>query len=173
MKGRVINLRLGVIGQLLVHRRLPRDYDGPPHPLFQERNEVRYKVRSAQRIQTAQDHDKNQAMIMSAHTGDSETFHKLIRQQRGRTTQEVPDMIVNDVTYKDDLLPAWTIHFSSLAQPQQDPYFDNISLNRIETELEQIKILCQKTAEIDIPLTVIEVQDAIRNQRRQKMTMIC
>lgn len=141
---------------------------GSPHPLFKERNEIRYSFRSAQRIQKAVERENRQNNIMSASADDSALFHKLIRQQRGRSTQEVNELLLNNVTHTEDLLTAWTDHFSSLAQPQKDPNFDDEFLAEAEKEVQYLTYLCEKIASEQIPITVLEVQEAIKKLKKKK-----
>lgn len=139
-----------------------------PHPLFIQRKEIRYNFRSAQRIKRATDRESKQNSIMEASADDSSMFHRLIREQRGRSSQEINELILDGVTYRDDLLPAWSSHFSSLAQPQKDPHFDDDFLKQAEREVEYLTYICKEIATEQIPITIFEIQEAIRRLKKKK-----
>ena len=78
---------------------------GPPDALFTERKHIRHQVRSAQRIQVAINREKNQHKIMMAHADDQDTFHKVIRRQRNQPSQQVNELVYNNVHHTENLLP--------------------------------------------------------------------
>ena len=90
----------------------------PPDELHAMRKQCRSELRKAQRIQTAIIREETQEAIMKSTFSDTKTFHKLIRQQRKTPQTTTTELEVNGTTYTGDLLPAWTEHFNTLAQPE-------------------------------------------------------
>ena len=136
--------------------------------LFEERREVRKKLRSAQRIQSALIRDRKHDNLMCAHSSDKQTFYRLIREQRKTTSIEITELEVNGITYKGDLLPAWTNHFKSLAEPLQDPNFDDEYDRLVKEDLCNIETICRNIIADHIPITVLEIQEAISHLKTKK-----
>ena len=137
-------------------------------PLNDEKRRCRSDLRRAQRIQNAVNRENKQNLLMKSTAADTQTFHKLIRQQR-KTPQTVPtELNVNGVTHTGDLLPAWTDHFNALAQPLQDPAFNEEYNTMVQEELQAIHHICNVIHTQDIPITVVEIQLAIAQLKKKK-----
>ena len=94
---------------------------------------------------------------MEAKEHDQQTFYKLIRNQRKTADQAPSELYVNGTVYKEDLLEAWSEHFSTLAIPSKNPNFDQDYLNQVIEDVKHIHHICSKLPENPIPITVFEV----------------
>ena len=141
---------------------------GPPHDLYLRRKEVRHNVRMEQRVQNAINRESRQNHIMSASSNDTTTFYRLVKQQRAQASQQVNELILDDETHSGDLLPVWTTHFTTLAQPQTDPFFDDKFLKHVEEENTYLAYLCDQVRYHQIPITIFEVQLAIKKLKVNK-----
>ena len=141
---------------------------GPPNQTYSQRKEIRYSVRRAQRLEQAKKRELDQDKIMMANESDQTLFHQLIRKQRKQHTQQVNELVYDEVRHTGDLLPVWTNHFSSLAQPQDDDHFDQDFQLRCSQEVQHMVYLCTQFAINQIPITVHEVSQATAKLKKRK-----
>ena len=112
--------------------------------------------------------EKNQQDLMQAHERDMATFHKLIRRQRSKPNQQINELVYNDIRHTGDLLPIWGAHFSSLAQPNPSPHFDNEHQVKCKKEIESMTYLFTQVLIENIPITVHEIMETTKKLNKKK-----
>ena len=139
----------------------------PPTPDTLKKK-TRRLLRKAQNIEVALKREQDHQSIMMAHKHDYRTFFRLIQKQR-QTRKEVPiELEVNGRTYSDTLLEPWTEHFSSLASPSHDQYFNEDFTTQVDADVKAIQLMCDRINWQHIPITANEVGQAIRQLKNKK-----
>ena len=109
---------------------------------------------------------------MELHTAsgnDKQLFHRLIKRQRNQNSTATTVLKIGNETYEDDLLPAWTKHFSNLAQPTQYGHHVQDLKIQCKAKIEDIKITSEPNIEdLPLPITAAEVVIAINSLNRKK-----
>ena len=132
-----------------------------PHPLFTERSRVRKCLRNAQTIEVARQRENEVNEIMTAKSSDQKLFYKLIRKQRKTTSNTPPSLEVNGKVYRENLLNAWTDHFSTLAAPSDNEYFNEEFKQQVEEDVAVIENICKNIHSTNIPISRFEVKHAV------------
>ena len=139
-----------------------------PDPLATQRNKVRKLLKKAQSVETAIRRDAEYEDIMNAHQHDDRMFFRLIKKQRQTNQEPITQLEVNGTVYTDDLLEAWTTHFSTLAVPGNSPHFDDEFKRQVEADVKAIHATCSKIKSQHIPITMYEISKAIDQLKKKK-----
>ena len=142
----------------------------PPYPSesYLRRKVTAKKLRREQRIQNAILREDNQERLMRACFDDTQLFYKLIRQQRKTPQTNTSEIEVDGILYKENILEGWTEHFSSLAQPLEDPFFNEEYNILVQEDCQIISLICSKIQSLHIPITTGEIDEAIQKLKNNK-----
>ena len=138
-----------------------------PDPNFIRRVRVRKALKNAQTVETARHRENEVDEIMRARENDQELFYKLIRRQRKLPNVTPSELNVNGVIHKENLIDAWTEHFSKLAIPSDNPHFDDSYLTQVTEDIEKIHTICDNLAP-HLPITKFEVNKAVSQLKNKK-----
>ena len=141
---------------------------GPPHNLFISRKITKKAYRSAQRIQTAIDRNKNLDTLQTASEENSNLFYSIIKKQRAGTSSNTKELFYQGKLYSDDLLPVWQHHFATLATPSPQPNYNDFSFNLACENVTNINKIMDVNPTPPIPLTKYEITSAIRSLKKNK-----
>ena len=139
-----------------------------PDPLAVQRYQLRKLLRKAQSVEAAIRRDAEYEDIMNAHQHDDRMFYRLIKKQRQTTQEPISELEVNGTVFKDDLLEAWTSHFSTLAVPGKSPHFDEEFNRQVEADVKAIHTICDRIDSQHIPITMFEISKAIERMKKRK-----
>ena len=133
-------------------------------------------LRKAQRQAYASRRDNLANKIMTARTGDTKLFHKLVNQQRGKKPGNTKILKVEDkiAETKEDMLDIWKCHFEALSTHAREECFEYEKLELAKEQNAIIEETIIKTgAKID-PITVTEIENSIKTlkQKRQLTWMV-
>ena len=117
-----------------MERRICQD---PPHELHKETKTAHYKFRSAQRLQECINREKSQQELMQAPEGGIDTFHTIIKRHRSQPTQQVNELIYNDVRHAETPFGKTIPH----AQPSPNAHFEDEHLMQCKEEIEHIRLI--------------------------------
>ena len=137
--------------------------------LHQARKELKKKFRQAQRRENASQRNKLHQDIMDASSGDSQLFFRIIRKQRSSMSRVTKELVLDDVTYTEDLADIWAMHFSKLATPTDSSKFDSEYAKQVEEDIIKIEDTARKNLRpLSIPITDLEVNEAIGKLKLNK-----
>ena len=136
--------------------------------MFNRRKFIKKLLRKAQRIQIAKQRDTLITEIMEANTQDQNLFFKLVKRQRKQPNSHTQVLEYEGKKYFDDLLPVWTRHFGSLAQPSNNPYFDEAYSKQVSQDVDIIKSATSNPTPSSVPITNIEVKHIISQLKKKK-----
>ena len=133
-----------------------------PHPLAKERIAFKQQLRKVQRRENAIRREALFRDITSASSNDKKLFFSLIRKQRASISSSTKELILDDITYTEDLPKIWAMHFSRLATPPNDPHFDESYSKQVQVDVLNIESICKNDLQpLCIPITCAEVNEAI------------
>ena len=101
--------------------------------------------------------------IMQASASDVKLFHRLIKAQRTTSTASTGQLVINGllVMDQDELMDAWTRHFSKLATPGPNPAYDSAYQRLVSEDLMVIETLCSNPHSTPEPITDCEIIKAV------------
>jgi len=99
--------------------------------------------------------------IINAQTHNKKVFYQMIRKQRNNRNVVIDDLYVGNNNYDgDNILKGWHEHFQNLAQPADDPSYNNQYKQQCQTDYNNIKDIYK-----NIPpkiITMEELENAIK-----------
>ena len=139
-----------------------------PHPAAVARKHANNQLRAAQRQQKAINRAKDLDSLHQASSSNTRLMFSIVRKQRGQTTTSTNELIIDNEVYTDDLLPAWIRHFSNLALPSDNPNFTHYRIESATKNINHIRQLMPTDYKLKIPITSIEVRNAIKKMKFHK-----
>ena len=99
-------------------------------------------------------------------------FQRLINKQSGKLSLCINELHVGEDVFRNeqDILSVWHQHFSQLATPTQEAYFDKDYNKLTEIDIREIRTLCQKVNDPESPtcMSEKEVPSAIKSLNKGK-----
>jgi endonuclease/exonuclease/phosphatase family metal-dependent hydrolase len=122
------------------------------NPLVIGRKAAKKNIKRQIAIATWSITDKLHKDISSAHKHDSKLFHKLINRQRKGIGSLTSELIVNGecLADPDSISEGFRSHFASLAEPSENPKFDEQHRQLVHMDNLMIKDICKRQ---DKPIT--------------------
>ena len=115
------------------------------------------EIRKEESKRKHEDRDK----IINAQTHNKKVFYQMIRKQRNNRNVVIDDLYVGNNNYDgDNILKGWHEHFQTLAQPADDPSYNNQYKQQCQTDYNNIKNIYK-----NIPpkiITMEELENAIK-----------
>ncbi|MCG8032572.1 MAG: reverse transcriptase family protein, partial [Candidatus Thiodiazotropha taylori] len=127
-------------------------------------------LRQICRIEYSNEFNEQRQAILDTKSRDMALFHKLINRQRGKLSNCINELHVNDRVYKTDadILNGWRQHFEQLASPCFDDRFDKDYEKLVALELNEIIDLCDRDPLEYEWITQKEVSSAIKSLNKGK-----
>ena len=138
-----------------------------------ERKKAKRTLRSEIRKEQARKHINQKESILQTKVQDTKLFHKLIKEQRGGSSDTTNEIVVNQKIYNGgEVIQGWKEHFEQLAcSADKDPSFDVKYIQQVEDDFYVIMDICQNTSDCSktkLHTTEDEVTSAIKNLNMNK-----
>ncbi|CAG2187006.1 unnamed protein product [Mytilus edulis] len=124
---------------------------------------AKYELRKTCRIEIAIKVLNDRQEILDARTKHDQVFYKLLgKKKKGKLKNCISELNVQDNIYKSDneIIVGWKQHFNKLAQPANDPEYDDEYYKQLALDLDNIIDICNNQTNT-ISVTEKDVQDAI------------
>lgn len=127
-------------------------------------------LRSMQRQLVAEQRRGKLSEIMTASARDTRLFYRLIKQQRGHTSNPECMQFEGRMVMGDELLSTWTQYFSKLATPTDKPEYDREYKATVESCVKELGKIYSNDREYDIlpEVTTDMVQNCINELKTGK-----
>ena len=111
----------------------------PQHPLvlckIETRKIYRLEIKKEESKRKHEERDK----IINAQTHNKKVFYQMIRKQRNNRNVIIDDLFVGNNNHDgDNILKGWHEHFQNLAQPADDPSYNNQYKQQCQTDYNNI-----------------------------------
>ena len=140
------------------------------HSDVERRKRTKKHLRSLIRREDASHQTRMRANIMAARREDSKLFHKLVRNQRGKSRAVIPQLEVHGEVHRGDnaIRNAWKTHFEALATPTNSDKLDSVYQNIVDYDVDVIKDLFENGRESISDTTIDEVTEAVKSLNKGK-----
>ena len=108
--------------------------------------------------------------ILDSRDRNSKVFHRLISNQKGKSTNIMTELTVSQKTFKteQEILEGWKIHFSKLAEKSDPEGFDREYIGLVDKDLGDIIDICKWQQKERVILSISEIEKAIRSLNKGK-----
>lgn len=126
-------------------------------------------LRKSQRIARAVERKKQIEDIMQSRN-TSETFHRLIKKQRSRASNQTNCLIIEGtpLTNVEEIKDGWASHFKLLATSQDNRNYDQKHLEQAQTDIQWLEALATENEEAITPTDPEEVRKAVFKLNNRK-----
>ncbi|VDI75564.1 Hypothetical predicted protein [Mytilus galloprovincialis] len=141
----------------------------PNNKIYCDMKFAKYELRKTCRIEIAMKVLNDRQEILDARTKHDQVFYKLLGKKKGKLKNCISELNVQDNIYKSDneIIVGWKQHFNKLAQPANDPEYDDEYYKQLALDLDNIIDICNNQTNT-ISVTEKDVQDAINGLKINK-----
>lgn len=141
--------------------------NNPEHPLVINKRETRKDYRRELRIEENRRKHEDRNNIITADAYDKRLFFKLVKKHRKTNNCFIEDLYVGNNLYQgENVINGWHQHFKAIAEPEENPSYNQEHLDLCEMDYDSIKLMCKQVPSRNV--TKEEISEAIKSLNRGK-----